>query len=429
MRGRVHIWRHYVRTCAGLLAHVQSRCNGVAVTSESQRAWHAHRRYLSTGALRPELLREPVFRAWERCHAQGASARQARAVHLTDVEIERLLTQQRGFMAAARPYLRALSQAAAAERHAAMLGDSRGVVLDVVGDPRSVSGPERVPSPGSLLSEAVSGANGIGTPLAEGGYVELVGAEHFIAGFHLFTCQGVPIRTPDGSIAGIISVSMRRTEAARRLHELLVCAAHGIEAELIRERLDEDVRRLIAAGGRDDEALLENLRQDLVQVQATARLEVALAARDLARDRLAYAARLLALAQRSIAVFARQSALWRDLAATDPAPPRVVDLAVLLSDLTALLQTEAATSEVTVEVAEDEPLHVVVDPLQLSRALLRAFLGAFEVARGGGTARASTRRRADGHAVVLVHASRPPLRAADTLSWSVLAGSVSQEPG
>jgi len=400
---------------------------GVAVTLESRRASDAHRRYLSTGALRPELLREPVFRAWERCHGQGASARQARAVHLADAEMERLLAQQRGFMVAARPYLRALSQAAAAERHAAMLGDSRGVVLDVIGDVSSVSGPERVPEPGSLLSEAVSGANGIGTPLAEGGYVELVGAEHFIEGFHLFTCQGVPVRTPDGAVAGVISVSMRRTEAARRLHELLVCAAHGVEAELIRERLDEDVRRLIAAGGRDDEALLENLRQDLVQAQATARLEVALAARDLARDRLAYAARLLALAQRSIAVFERQSALWRDLAATDPGPLRVVDLAVLLPDLAALLRTEAATSEVTIEVAGDEPLLVVVDPLQLSRALLRAFLRAFQAARGGGTARASTQRCADGRAAVLVHASPPPLREADALSWSVPAGSVSQE--
>jgi hypothetical protein len=239
----------------------------------------------------------------------------------------------------------------------------------------------------------------------------------------------VPIRTPDGSIAGIISVSMRRTEAARRLHELLVCAAHGIEAELIRERLDEDVRRLIAAGGRDDEALLENLRQDIVQAQAAARLEVALAARDLARDRLAYAARLLALAQRSIAAFARQSALWRDLAATDPGPQRVVDLAVLLSDLAALLRTEAATSEVTVEVVEGEPLQVVVDRLQLSRALLRAFLCAFQAARGGGTVHASTQRCADGHAAVFVHASPPPLREAETLSWIVPAGPVSQEPG
>jgi len=399
------------------------------VTPEGKGAAYAHRRYLSTGALRPELLREPVFRAWERCHAQGASARQARAVHLADAELERLLTQQSVLMAAARPYLRALSQAAAAERHAAMLGDSRGVVLDVVGDPPSVSGPERVPEPGSLLSEAFSGANGIGTPLAEGGYVELVGPEHFIEGFHPFTCQGVPIRTPDGAIAGVISVSMRRTEAARRLHELLVCAAHGIEAELIRERLDEDVRRLIAAGGRDDEALLENLRQDIVQAQAAARLEVTLAARDLARDRLAYAARLLALAERSIAVFERQSALWRDLAATDPGPLRVVDLAVLLSDLAALLRTEAATSEVTVEVVEGEPLQVVVDPLQLSRALLRAFLRAFQAARGGGTARASTQRCADGHTAVLVQASPPPLREADVRSWIVPAGPVGQEPG
>lgn len=417
------------RTTPTRLAPGRRRFKVSCVTSDSAHTWEAHRRYVSTGALAADLLREPVLRAWERCHLQGASPRRLRAVQLEPPETERLLAHRQPLLQAARPYVQALARAAGAERHAAMLGDPRGVVLDVLGDPASTLGPDRVPGPGSLLSEAVSGANGIGTPLAERGYVELVGPEHFIEGFHPFTCQGIPILGPDGAVTGVISVSVRRVEAGRRLRELLVCAAHGVEAELIRQRLDDDVRQLVAAGGRDDEPLLERLRQDLVQVQATARLGVASAARDLARDRLEVAARLLSLARASIAEFARQSALWRDLAATAAAPPRLVDVAELVRDLATLLRTEAATARLTLAVDIAEPLHVEVDPPALSRRLLRAALQAFDVARGGGTARVSLRRRGDGLCEVLLCATPPPAPdAGQPLSLSLPVGPARERP-
>lgn len=378
------------------------------LVSPDEQAWQAHRRYVASGALVKELLREPVFRAWVRCHELKASAQRMEAVQLDLRALEHLLTREQRLLAAARPYMRALSHAAAGERHAAMLGDARGVVIDVVGDPMSILGPERVPGPGSLLSEGLCGANGIGTPLAEGGYASLVGPEHFIAGFHPFTCQGVPIRDPDGAIAGVISVSVRRVEAAERLRELLVCAAHGIGAELIRGRLDDDVRLLVASGGREDEPLLEQLRQDIVQSQATARLEVSIAARDLAKDRLEYAMRLLSLAQKSIAEFSRRSALWRGLASEACAAPEVVDVAGMLRDLGALLRTEAATGRVTLEVDAAEPLHVEADRLALARNLFRGFLRAFDGARGGGTVRVALVRRVDGPCDLLLHTEPAP---------------------
>ena len=378
------------------------------LSPETELTRQAHQRYVSTGHLSAEHLREPVFRAWERCHELGASPRRMRAVQLQVQEAERLLQREQRILLAARPYLRALSQAAGTERQAAMLGDARAIVLDVVGDPRSVEGPESVPGPGSLLSEAYSGANGIGTPIAEGAYVELVGPEHFIDGFHPFTCQGVPVRDADGQIAGVVSISMRQVEAARRLRDILVCAAHGVEAELIRDRLEEDVRRVIALGGRDDEALLEQLRQDVIQSQATARLELTMAARDLAKDRIQYSMRLIALAQRSIQSFARQSALWRDLVSTELGAPRLVELDVLVRDMAALLKTEATMGRIELHIAVAEPVRVLADPRRLSRELLRAFLRVFEAARGGGAVRVAVRQRGDGICEVLFEASPPP---------------------
>lgn len=365
-------------------------------------AVEAHRRYVSVGKLCPELLREPVFRAWERSHVSGASARRLKAVVLEANETERLLSAEEPLIRAAKPYMRALSQAAGEDHHyAAMLGDSRAVVLDVVGHEQNARGPEGVPVPGSLLAESVSGANGIGSPLAEGGYVEIIGPEHFVEGFHLFTCQGIPLRDPDGAVVGVICVSGRRPQMVQRLREILVCAARGMEVELLRSRIEEDVKRVVATGELD-EALLEKLRQDLVQSQAAARLEVELAAKSLGRSRpVEYATKLLSLAQRSMDSFQRQGALWRDLVSRARGASCVIDLDARLAVLAELLKTEAATSGITIEIEQaDEGISVLADPQKLSRDLFRAFLFAFDAAQGGGLVRARARRGADEQAEV-----------------------------
>lgn len=353
--------------------------------------FEAHHAYVARGRLVAEKLRAPVFRAWERSHLGGADPLRLQAEHLSASDTKTLLDRRSDFIAAARPYMEALSRAAGDDRHAAMLGDDSGFVLDVVGDEESVHGATAVPGPGALLSEQVAGANGIGSPLAEGTYVELVAAEHFIAGFHPFTCQGIPIFDPDARVAGTISTSVRKPSAGQRIREILVCAAHGIEAELIRLQLEEDVRRVLSSGGLD-EALMEKLRQDVVQSQTAARLKVEVAARDLSTNRLDLAMRLLGLAERSIAAFRRQGALWHELASFAVTAPRSVELNQLVSGLVELLATEAATGEIEVTLGEVEPITVEADAQDLARRLFRALLTAFDQARGGGAVRVDVRR-------------------------------------
>jgi transcriptional regulator of acetoin/glycerol metabolism len=354
---------------------------------DSREAW---RRYASVGALEARLLREPVLRAWERAHVQGASPHQLKAERLSEADRVRLLAAESGFISAARPYMEALSRAAGGERHAAMLGDAHAVVLEVVGDEASVAGPEAVPGPGALLSEAVSGANGIGTPLAEGAYAELVGAEHFIGGFHPFTCQGLPVRGADGEVEGSLSVSVRSPQAAGRLRDILVCAAHGIEAELLRARLEADIQRLLAedrageAGGSD---ALENLRQDVLQLHTASRLRLQSAASMSARSRFEQALRLVAVAQDTAREFQRRARLFLELAGSDVSPARPLVLCEKVEQLVALLGKEAEMRRVQVVLERLDPCTVEADPRRLSRSLLHLLLRAFDVAQGGGVVR------------------------------------------
>lgn len=393
----------------------------------AERALEAHRQYLSRGRLPAGLLRERTRRAWERSHLLGANARKPKAEHLGAGDTERLLQRESWLIEAARPYLRLLSRAAGADRHAAMLGDADSVVLDTLGDEHTIHGPEPYPAAGALLDESAAGSNGIGTPLAEGAYAELVGPEHFIEGFHLFICQGVPVRDAAGRPVGVVGISVRRPEAAVRLRALLVCAANGVEAELVRRRLEEDVRRVVQSGALD-EPLVEKLRQDIVQSQAAARLRAEAAARGIARNQIEEGMRLLDIAERSIASFRRQAALWRELSASGAGPEADVALHHLTVATTELMRTEAATRNIDLSIEAPEPSFVRADTRAVARALFRVLLHAFDLAGGGGAVRVRSLRAAPGVAQICVHATPPPGEGAQVIAPLQIALPLSSAP-
>lgn len=336
------------------------------------------RHYVATQTLPPEVLREPIYHAWQRCHRVGASPFVMTARELPAPQASALFAQQSDLIEAARPYMHSLSQSAGLERHAAMLGDHTATVLDVVGDEESVHGPQRVPGPGALLSEMHAGANGIGSPLAEDGYIELVGPEHFIEGFHPFTCQGLPLYGPDGETVGVLSTSVRRVEVSHRIREILYCAARGIEAELMRRRLARDVEKLLASHA--EAALLEGLEQDVVQLQGAARLRLEKAVRLVRSDRQPDALRLIGAATELILRFQKQSQLWREIASSDIGVPGFVDFVRQAEDLAALLGTEAAVRGIEIDIRHAAiPIQVFADARELRRTMFRAFLRAFEL--------------------------------------------------
>ena len=344
------------------------------------------RHYAVTRSLPQSVLREPIYRAWRRCDLVGASPFVMQARELPSFQAQALFKQESDLIEAARPYMQALSRAAGSERHAAMLGDRNAAVLNVIGDEESVHGEQRVPGPGALLAEEHAGANGIGSPLVEEDYIELVGPEHFIEGFHPFTCQGLPLYGPEGETVGVLSTSVRRVEASKRIREILTCAAHGIEAELMRRRLSTDLKNLLAA--EDDEArLLDKLQQDIVQLQGAARLRLETAIRLARDDRRPVALRLIDAATDLIRRFQEQSRLWREIATAAPGVPQVVDLVAQTEAVSALLATEVNVRRLEVEVRHAVPVQVYADPRDVRRRLFRAFLQAFAFSSPGSTLR------------------------------------------
>ncbi len=343
----------------------------------------AGRIYKSMGAIPARMLRSKIYRAWERSHLQGANPYTLQAEKLSPSDTEDLITKNSDLIRVASPYIRMLSQAAGVDRHAVMLSDQQAILLDVVGDKQTVQETESFPGPGSLLSESVAGANGIGTPLAEADYVEIISAEHFIEGFHPFTCQGIPLRNDKQEIVGALSISMLRPDAGQRLKEILLCASHGIEADLLVANLEKHIRRVLKSNPNEYQPL-EDLRQDVIQANHAARLKLEVVSRMVAVNRLDYAMQLLGQAEHSIDIFRRRAEIWRTLASFEIGTVQSVSLTDQISNLIDVLSTETAIRQVTILPDWYEPITVFADPRSLLHDLLRYFLQAFDQAGKGG---------------------------------------------
>jgi transcriptional regulator of acetoin/glycerol metabolism len=339
---------------------------------DSVEAW---RLYKSRGRISKRHLRVTTYRAWERCHLLRADPQRFQAEALSSGERAELLRSCGTLIAAATPYMQTLSKAVQNELHAVMLGNAEGIVLSVTGHPESVSGPNAVPGPGSLLTEALAGSNGIGTPLAEQFYVELEGAEHFIEGFHPFTCQGLPIKGLDGETIGVISTSVRMPSVSRELREILTCATHGIEAELhffeMFKTAQESVRKL-GLGTRE----VGNLRQDILQPHAISRLSFESSAGLFGVDR-EMADKLLQTSIQSALRFKEQAKVWWELVHPQKnGAKQRFSIGGLMLELEDLLSTELRIHQATVirKIPDDAVIHGNRQKVRL--CLFKAFLEA-----------------------------------------------------
>lgn len=343
---------------------------------ELKSAW---RDFISTGSIAPGCVRPHVLRAWERSRSCGCDPRLARADLLSEAATDALLKRERPLIELASPFLNALSTAAGGERHAAMLSDGQGRVLKILGDPETMSDAD-FPRPGSLLSEATAGANGIGTTLAEGHYVELIGPEHFIEGFHVFTCQGAPLLDLHGAPRAALSMSLRKIEAANRVRDILFCASQAATCELLSSELSAAIS---SASG--IEALLESLRQDLVQSITIARLRLELAADDLSIG--LDASLSLTEVYDLVLSFQRHAKLWRDLALPVVGTAEPILLGALASEFMTLMATEARVTGTTLVLGEIEKVWVQADRRAFSRRVLESFLSSMQRASPGDTLR------------------------------------------
>src|SRR5882724_7431280 len=157
------------------------------------------------------------------------------------------------------------------------LCDADGYVLATAGHPGVIeeAAENNLRVGGSWIEEA-AGTNGIGTALAEGRTVQVIGADHYVAAFQRWVCTGAPIRHPiTGETLAVIDVTGYRERVQAHTFLAVQATAALIEQRLLLEfTLDEKLLcdRLFARANRTpgDAMLAVDRRGRVVQLNAAA---------------------------------------------------------------------------------------------------------------------------------------------------------------
>src|SRR5881628_545594 len=157
------------------------------------------------------------------------------------------------------------------------LCDADGYVLATAGHPGVIEEIAEVNlRVGGSWNEQAAGTNGIGTALAEGRTVQVIGAEHYVSAWQRWVCTGAPIRHPiTGETIAVIDVTGYKEKV--QAHTLLAVQATAalIEQRLLLEfTLDEKLLcdRLFAQANRmpSDAMLAVDRRGRVMQFNAAA---------------------------------------------------------------------------------------------------------------------------------------------------------------
>src|SRR6184192_4084629 len=149
------------------------------------------------------------------------------------------------------------------------LCDADGYVLATAGHPGVIEEIAEVNlRVGGSWNEQAAGTNGIGTALAEGRTVQVIGAEHYVSAWQRWVCTGAPIRHPiTGETIAVIDVTgyKEKVQATAALIEQRLLLEFTLDEKLLCDRLFAQANRMPS-----DAMLAVDRRGRVVQLNAAA---------------------------------------------------------------------------------------------------------------------------------------------------------------
>jgi sigma-54 dependent transcriptional regulator, acetoin dehydrogenase operon transcriptional activator AcoR len=153
---------------------------------------------------------DPIHRSWQRCLHQGLSRQQSAELDLLPQgELSARLEASRELVLCFERFVLPLFiQLLAGRPCRLLLCDGEGAILAASGDDSFARHAERIfLRSGARWGEGSKGTNAIGTALAEGNEVQVLGRQHFFAQHSFLSCSACPLLAPDGSLLGVLDIS------------------------------------------------------------------------------------------------------------------------------------------------------------------------------------------------------------------------------
>ena len=216
----------------------------------TQREWV---RYIAQGISVPESLegvRQGVVDSWRRSQAAQVGPFSGRLRRADRRETDALLRANSLLIDVAFPYLKEFSVAMGDRPCQIKLADASGIQLRRAGTDLDLvrMTEQRQMVEGTDFSEGSAGTNGIGTALALGRPVVILGPEHYHSMYRGLVCCATPLGDRD-EILGCINITTTLESYDGSVMGMVLVAAHAITTELELRRSRGGIRTLWESEG------------------------------------------------------------------------------------------------------------------------------------------------------------------------------------
>ncbi|MEG6584365.1 sigma-54-dependent Fis family transcriptional regulator [Dendrosporobacter sp. 1207_IL3150] len=192
-----------------------------------------------------DLTKHEIALSKQRCRERGLDpiCGNSGAV-VTGRALEELLSEQKGLIEAAAPFMNKLYDLVKSSGFVVVLASRQGFVVEVVGEHDAVSpnmGVHYVK--GVQLTEEIVGTTAIGLVLRGCPAIQVAGSEHYCRIFHKWSCSAASIKGTDGELIGVLSLTGPQEFVNCHTLGMVVAAAAAVENLLKNHKAQKELEK------------------------------------------------------------------------------------------------------------------------------------------------------------------------------------------
>ena len=243
---------------------------------ERKKIWQ---RFIEEGILSKQLP-PLIAHSWQDCRKKGIDPWHRKNLPVDLENLNRSRQKNRLLLQVAGPIMQSVHEIVRESHSLLALMDSAGCVLRTIGDDTILQHSENIFfHPGSVWRNDSVGTNGPGLALEYDRPVQLIGAEHYCADQHNWSCSAAPIHGNDGQVIGVLDLSGSAAAAHPHTLALVVACAFSIEQTLRSYHQSHFMKA--AANGLPESILLLNDTLKVRWANATAYRELGVSHKEL----------------------------------------------------------------------------------------------------------------------------------------------------
>lgn len=211
---------------------------------KTDRIYRSWEKFINNFEIEPYIIRPLVANAWHRCLRMKvdpmASLCELRL--LSQQQIAKRIERRKKLIDAAMPFMSHLYNFVKGTDTLVCLIDDNGIVLDVLRDPVIQQRTKHLcHAIGSDWSEAIAGANAIGTCLIEKKPVQIAASEHYCKVLHELASSAAPIISPSNELLGVLCIFGLNQDVHPHTLGMVVAAVKAIENDLVSQKASYDL--------------------------------------------------------------------------------------------------------------------------------------------------------------------------------------------